>query len=552
MKPNISDLTLREKIGQTLVFRHNLLLQIPDPEAYFAANPIGATWAMGHSARTYRATQAAIGLTERDGRKDEMHMNYVNLLNRVMRVPVLPVMDASNGIDAKKFEDHAQLARVASVGATADPDIAYRYGSVLGDDLYSIGYRWIWSPVADNAGHFVAAREFGCDTEQNCRMLTAFIHGMQAAGVATGAKHFPGEDPYEYRDSHFCTASYSQSREVWDATQRREFQACIDAGVDSVMISHRTFRAVDDTEVRGALLPATLSYKMITELLKGEMGFEGVVLTDDVDMKGLTAIYPAEKLYVELLRAGNDMILGPHHLNYIDIVERAVLSGELEESRIDDACARVLALKEKLGLFDAPPLTPPSEERRDQIRQNIYALNTEIASRGLTLTANRTGMVPISAERTKRVKVVYIGYSDLCWENLRYMAEEFKRHGAVCEVQRGFTDEDNLTLHEYDLIIYATFIGFHAPVGGQAFYGEECNMMRKIMTVCTERSIGVSFGNPDIFFNYFTAAPTFVNCYSENPETMVGFVKGLYGEISFTDYSPFPLNPIRRNNDVYM
>ena len=129
------------------------------------------------------------------------------------------------------------------------------------------------------------------DFEINRVLLPAFIQGVQDAGVAACAKHFPGDDPYEYRDSHFCNSAYNQSFEYWEATQKREFQTCIDAGVASVMIGHKCFKAVDDTRVNGALLPSTLSYKVVTELLKDKMGFKGVVITDDISMKALSWKY---------------------------------------------------------------------------------------------------------------------------------------------------------------------------------------------------------------------------------------------------------------------
>ena len=294
-----------------------------------------------------------------------------------------------------------------------------------------------------------------------------------------------------------------------------------------------------------------MSYKVVTELLKGKMGFQGVVLTDGVEMKALNCIYPREKLYVEILRSGVDVVLGPGRLDYIDIVEAAVLRGELPESRIDDACERVLRMKEKYGLLDHCEIPHPTDERREEIIKAIQSVNRDIAAKGLTLVANRRGFLPICKDKISKVKIVYIGYSQPCCDNLKYMVEEFERHGAQCDVQIGFKAADNGTLHQYDLIIYATYIGFHAPRGAQAFVGEECGMMWHIMTTCVEKSIGVSFGNTDIFYNYFTAAPTFVNCYSFNQETMEGLVKGLYGEIQFTDYNPFPLNPITRTDDVY-
>ena len=131
------------------------------------------------------------------------------------------------------------------------------------------------------------------------------------------------------------------------------------------------------------------------------------------------------------------------------------------------------------------------------------------------------------------------------------MVDEFKKYGAECEVKEGYAPSDNNTLKDYDLIIYATYIGMHAPRGGPHFYGEKCSMLWDVMTVEREKSVAVSFGDPDIYFNYFSAAPTFVNCYNLNKETMIGFVRGLYGDNQFTDFAPFPLNRITRTNEIY-
>ena len=553
-KRNINELTLREKIGQTAVFRHMLLDEfdtIEQVEEYFSNNVYGATWPMNHPKEVYRAFEKSLGNPELSGRKDHMYTNHINIINKFMSVPVIPAVDAAGGLAKGNIDGHGELPSFSSLGAANDPNLAFEYGKAIGEDIHSIGFRWLWSPVVDNGGKFIDSRSLSADIEQNKVMLAAFIKGVQSAGVATCAKHFPGDDPYEYRDPHFCTASYSLSFEEWERTQGQEFQACIDAGVDSIMVGHPTFKGADDTMVNGNYLPCTLSHKIITGLIKEKMGFEGVVFTDDSDMKGLTAIYPYERLCVELIKAGIDMILGPVRLDYIDIVERAVLNGELPESRIDDACSRVLKLKEKYGIFDCGEIPHATEERRQEILDNMARVANEVAKKGMTLVRNTTDFLPVDAKNIKKVKVVHIGYSPQCEKNHKYLAEEFERHGAKCDLQIGFEEKDNETLKDYDLIVYTTYIGFHAPAGGPFFFGDECFMMRLIMTECTEKSIGVSFGSPDIFFNYFTAANTFVNCYSYNKETMKNFVRAIYGEVEFTDYNPFPLNPITLTNDVY-
>lgn len=553
-KPQLSELTLREKIGQTVIFRHMLLEKFSTMEEiaeYHKNNTIGTTWTMEHPKEVYRVIETAMGNPDLEGYPDTMYVNYVNTINKSLSIPVMPAIDATHGLDYK-FRGHAELSTATSLGATKDPELAYRYGKYLGEDLRSCGINWIWSPVVDNAGRFRGTRRMSTNTEENKPLLEALIRGFHDAGVATCAKHFPGDDPYEYRDSHFCTSSYNQSYEHWCNTQRKDFEDAIAAGADSIMVGHKTFRAVDDTRVNGNLLPSTLSYKVVTELLKGEMGFKGVVLTDDIDMKSLATIYPQEKLYVEVLRAGIDMVLGPARLDYVDIVEKAVLDGDLPESRIDDACQRVLDMKERFGLFDQGEIPHQTEEKRNEIRAKLGKLSQDIAEKSMTLVCNHLNFLPIAEKNIKKVKVVYIGYSENCYANIqKYMVEEFAKHGATCDVQNTFEWADNDTLNGYDLIVYATYIGFFAPAGGPYFFGEQCHMLRKLMTVATEKSVAVSFGDPDIYFNYFTAAHAFINAYSDSPETITTFVKALYGEVDYADYFPFPLNPITRTNEVY-
>lgn len=549
--PKIETLTLREKIGQTMIFQLQRLKDLENPKKYFTENPIGGVWVSTELKEVYQSIETELDNPDLLGRKEDMFINFENYVNRCMKIPMIPAIDAAQGIPENKFEGHATLPTAGGLGATRDPEIAYRYAKYLGDDIRATGFRWVWSPVADNSGCYKDLRHLSSDTDNNCKLLSAFVEGIRDAKIASGAKHFPGCDPYEYRDSHFCTSSNSLSYEEWEKTQGREFMACIEAGVDSIMVQHTTFKAVDDTRVNGALLPCTLSYKVITGLIKEKLGFEGVCLSDDSSMKAFKAVYPEEQAYVECIKAGMDMIIAPP-LNYIDLIEKAVLSGELSESRIDDACRRIFKLKEKVGLFSEGEVPHPSDEQREEIANNIHKLAWEIAEKGLTLAANRTGFVPVDKNKIKKVKIVYIGYSALCQNSLeQYMIPEFERYGAEVDYQVGFTFEDNDTLDDYDLIVYATYIGFHAPAGGQYFFGKECMMMRSIMIKGVEKSVGVSFGSTDIFFNYFTAAHTFVNCYSYNRETIEGFVRGLYGDLKFTDYSSYPLNPITRTNEVY-
>ena len=547
--PKLEDMTLRQKIGQTACFRHQYLHRIKDYKEYFSNNQVGFLWPMRHDTEYYKEFQEKKGNPELLGLKDNMFIDVVNEMSKNMLIPVMPVVDASQGMTKGIFDKHGELTTVLGIGATNTPEYAYKYANLLGKDLSSVGFRWLWSPVADNPGKYLDTRCFGCNVEDNCQMLSSFVQGLQDAGVAGSAKHFPGSDPLEYRDSHFCTASYTLSLEEWEKTQGKEFKSCIDAGVASIMVGCHTFRAVDDSTVNGVLRPAALSKKIVTGLLKEKMGFDGVVISDDVTMKGFMAVFAPKRLYVEMLNAGVDVLLGPVDLDYVDIVEQAVLNGEIPESRIDDACSRILKMKEKfLSVQPVPYLT---EETRDGIKKEMSEFCSEVAKKGLTLTANHLNLIPIKEKEVRNVKIFYIGYSDQCFENLQYMVDEFEKHGATCTLKKGIDASDPATLKDCDLVVYATYIGMHAPAGGQFFYGDECRMMYNVMTENVERSVAVSFGCTDVYFNYFTAAPAYVNCYSTTPEIIRGFVKGLYGELEFNSYNPCPLNPITRTNEVY-
>lgn len=552
MKLRIEDLTLREKIGQTAIFRFDTLREIDDFKKYFKENPVGASWSMVNRPDIYERLAELLGKDYSETYVDDKYKDYLNMVNELQRVPIVSVIDAESGIGGGNFPGHEKLPSPISLGASKSKELAFEYGKALGKDLRLAGVRWYWGPVADNAGVYKGPRALTADNEVNCELLAEMIRGVQSEGVAACAKHFPGSDPLEYRDSHFCANVYSQSYEYWEENQGKEFKACIDAGVASIMVGHKSFRAVDDTMVNGALLPATLSHKILTGLIKEKLGFKGVVITDDVYMKAMSGVYGLKRGYIESIKAGADMILGPVEPEYIDIIEEAVKNGEISEERINDACQRVLDMKERFGLFDLETYTYPTEQEREEAREGIREVSRKITENSITLVANHNNLLPINPKKIKKVKLVYIGYSELCFDNLKYAAEEFEKHGAVCDIQRDFCKKDNETLKDYDLIIYSTYIGHHQPKGGMHFYGKECDVMRSIMIEELDKSMGVSFGCTNIYFEYFSTAKTFVNAYSPNKAAIVNFVKALYGETPFGNYHPFPLNPINRTNDINM
>lgn len=377
-------------------------------------------------------------------------------------------------------------------------------------------------------------------------MGCAQIKGVQSQGVTATAKHFPGTGTVEYRDAHITqTINYTPYKD-WEKTQGRIFQAAIDTGIYSVMVGHTSFPTIDDTKINGNFIPATLSYKIVTELLKGKIGFKGVVVTDGLAMAGITTIYPLDKLYVELLKAGNDILLGPTIPGYIDIIERAAITGELSEDRINDACSRVIDMKEKLGLFSMEVgLENEFYKINDEILSKTKEMNIKRAENAITLICNKNKKLPLKENEVRNVVIICSSHVDFIFEELQTMKNELLRRGSNVSMQRRLKSFDELKklVDENDLIIYAAFLAPFMPKGGSCFFGEEYDTFQYAFTYGKEKSIGVSLGSPYIYYDYFINADICVNAYWYDEEIQKAFVKAIYGEIPFKGVSSFKLVP---------
>ncbi len=416
---DISDLTLREKIGQTALAFVNNDMSVLDK------NPYGGMWSIGALRFTtvnmdnIQGDKVVTTQTVKDKIKD---------YNRQLKVPILPAMDNNEGIN-HCFSELGPLIDATAVGATDNEELAYQAGAARALQLKSTGSHWLWWPEVDLANrHSIInwGRLFSDDPDKVSRMAIAAVKGCQDQGVAATAKHFPGSDTIEYRDPHASLNLLNISVEAWKERQGRLFQDLIDAGVYSIMTAHVAFPAYDDTKLNGQYIPTSVSYKLITELLKGEMGFKGVVVTDGLTMKGLMDLYDCdlEKVYIAALNAGNDVLLGVKD-DYIDVIEQAVKSGEVSMERIDDACSRVLEMKRKLGMLEENYIM--DEECVENANRYAVESNTKIAQKALSLVCNKRNILPLNKKYIKTVTAVILSYDDEQIESLQIMKEEFQK-----------------------------------------------------------------------------------------------------------------------------
>lgn len=552
----VSELTLREKIGQTACLRATAVKTTDGAGVleYFKANPFGSIWSSGF---------AKMDFVNMSGEwKDNSNIDYdvdknvrkfVTDVNEVLKVPLLSAADAEFGVK-RIFPYFSDTPTHPAIAATGDPKIAFELGKHIGEEMRLAKTRWAWCDVADNASPFnsvMATRCFSSDVELSKKMVTEYAKGFQASGVAATLKHFPGADRDDYRDSHFSDQAIYQTVEQWWERQGCVFKAGIDAGAYSVMLSHCSFPAVDAEKINGKDIPTPMSYKIVTQLLKNKMGFDGVVITDAVAMRAVTGIYPTRKeMYVKMYNAGVDVILGPTEHNYIDIIESAVNEGLIPESRIDDACERVLAMKEKLGLFEDLP--EENEPVDDCIRKNTVSSTqkfiSEIASKAITWVARdkEKNLIPLNSERIKNVHIFYFGYSEAARNDLDIVKSEFEKRGVKVTFSEQI--ENGRVLYDIaksnDLILYFLHLAGHNPFGSLSYYGDKALSFLNVLLYGREKSIGISIGSQFIYHAWMSSADNFINMYCSQAEMLKTLVAGLYGECEFNGGFPYNPNPL--------
>ncbi|MFE7132353.1 glycoside hydrolase family 3 protein [Streptomyces sp. NPDC057638] len=321
------------------------------------------------------------------------------------RVPLLLSIDQEHGgIVTRIGKPATQLPGAMALGASGSRSDARNASYIANAELAAMGILNNFAPVADinvnPANPVIGIRSFGSDAQAAARLVAAQVKGAGSAGVAACAKHFPGHGDTSV-DSHTGLPLITHTREEWERIDAPAFKAAIDAGIDSIMTAHIQFPALDPTND-----PATLSHPIITGILRGELGFDGMIVTDALNMKGVREKYGDARVPVLALKAGCDQLLFPPDIDLAwNAVVQAVKDGELTVARIEESVLRILRLKDKLGLLQDPYVTTRDVERTVGVRKHLTAAE-DIASRTTTLLVNERGTLPLHRRRDRDVLVV--------------------------------------------------------------------------------------------------------------------------------------------------
>lgn len=428
------------------------------------------------------------------------------------RVPLLVSADLEGSRMSLPFG--TQVPNPLALAAIDDLAVTRDVSAIMAAEARAVGINWSFTPVldinAERRSAIVATRGFGSDPDRIARHALTQIRVFQDHGLAATAKHWPGEG-HDARDQHLVTTINPLPMDEWDATHGRLYRAAIEAGVLSVMSAHialPSFAAEHGVTGVNLYRPASLSALLNVTLLRERLGFNGLIVSDASEMAGLTAFMDATAGKVELLRAGNDMILfSGDPVRHFAAVLDAVQDGVIPSARLAEAVTRVLGLKAALGLHRRDPL-PPFPPRQD-------ARMAEILRRAPVLEKDVAGLLPISPDSHRRVLVVSPGIVEPLWNtNLPVQFPELL-------AQKGF----DVTVHpvgqplpvqDHDLVIYVLaeetlltrgriFLDW-AKLGGG---------MRGAMQRCWHDvpTLMISFGYPYYLYDA-PRVPTYINAFA--------------------------------------
>lgn len=519
---NIHKLSLREKVLQTVVQYYK--------KDNFVTDQVGALFFGGEI------------ITEAEDMGLDRARTVLNQFIDGSDIPPLITSDFENGCGSM-VKGLTPLPYLSGLGATNDEQLAYDYGKATALEARSLGANWSFSPVCDlltnRRNPLVNVRSISDDPTLASRLLTQVVRGMQDHGLGACAKHFPG-DGVDYRDQHIVTTHNTLPMYAWQNLHGKVFADLIAAGVMSIMPGHITLPAYQkERHANGLPLPATLSRELITNLLKKEMGFEGVVVTDALNMGGFLGWYKTKRQSeIESFKAGCDMMLWPT-AHFVDDLVQAVENGYVPMERLDDAVNRILTMKEKLGLFGndnhAVLLTPEQQTYVNHVQQ-------ETAEKSVTLIRDNGRFFPLSPNKQKKIAVIPVSNYDPAFDEAVLLCAELRAKGFVVNYFKEPLPADYKKIAEdHDLLLFPLFSRSFRPMGFLDFFNAEARKVANCGNYGAEKTMVVSFGSPYFGEQYFERIPTYVNAYSMLAPSVKAFVRAATGEIPFGKFSPFNL-----------
>jgi beta-N-acetylhexosaminidase len=465
---------------------------------------------------------------------------FLNRLQRMAKVPLLVGADFERGA-SMRLEGTTVFPHAMAFGAANDPALTRYEGEDTAREARAVGVQWVFYPVADVNSNpdnpIINIRSFGENPEAVARQVTAFIEGVHADKkhyVLTTAKHFPGHGDTSV-DSHMNLPSISADIDRMNRVELVPFKAAIAAGTDSIMTGHIAVPALAPPD-----LPATLSPQIITGLLRHDLGFHGIVITDALEMGGIAKGFTTGEASVLAIEAGADVLLMPTDPDAaIKAVVAAVESGKISRQRIRESVIKVLSAKEKVGLGRQRFVNLETmSDVLDSPEANQQA--QEVSDRAVTLVRNTGNLVPLTApENTCYVVMPESRYSS----EGQVFTQELRRRAPKAPL---VTLDPAMPKEQVDDLLgklggcpnyaVAAFASVNAYRGSIGLAGELPHALESISATGKPVAL-VALGNPYLLRNYPSVA-AYLATFSTVPPSETAALKALWGEMNISGHLP--------------
>lgn len=362
-------------------------------------------------------TKYHIGAVRYNPGKAEEVYEQNRILQENSKIPLLIAANTESGGNGA-CTDGTYVGVEVKIAATNDSKYAYELGRVSGVEASAIGCNWSFAPIVDINRNWrnpiISTRTFCDDPDKTLELALEYMEGIRESGIAPAAKHFPG-DGIDERDQHLSFSVNSLSTKEWDETFGKVYSGLFEAGLPSIMAGHISLPSYvrhfnPDATLQEAMMPATLSKYILTDLLRDKMGFNGLVVTDASHMVALTGAMKRKDMVPAAIAAGNDLFLffNDPDEDFSWMME-GYKNGVITEERLNEALTRILGIKASLGLHkkDKKEILPPKEEAMARIGlEENKKPAIEVADKAITLVKNNQDIFPISVENHKRVLLV--------------------------------------------------------------------------------------------------------------------------------------------------
>ena len=564
-------MSLEEKIGQIIQIRAYADFLNVESDAYRQVSEAIKKYHLGSIILTVRVSD---GLLVKDLPYEAAAVT--NLFQKESKLPLLVAADFERGLSMRLNETPA-FPHAMAFGATQNPEFEEKFAAITAQESRAIGVHWNFFPVADvninPKNPIINTRSFGEDPQAVAAMVAAYIKGSRENGLLSTAKHFPGHGDTA-TDSHLGVATVSGDTQRLESVELPPFQKAVEAGVDSIMVAHVTIPALEPDADK----VATTSRKVVTDLLKDKMHFQGLIVTDALEMHGLTRLYPengpnpAGRAAVDAVKAGNDMVLLPSDLDgaFKGLVE-AVKNKEISQQQIDTSVLKILRAKASLGLHKAR-LVDLENVSRMVSRPESIDFAQQVADSAATLVRDNGQVLPLplSAQRlagtyasasayrspgSEAAVVAVVITDDVRSEYGRVFEIELRRRSRAkvylvdADIAGGMTPEILDAVRQAEKVVIAAYVvptaAKQTVVNGQVtntvgLNDATGNLMQQLLRAAAQKTAVIAMGNPYLASN-FPSVQTYICTYSNAPTSERSAVKLLFGEMQLKGKLPVSL-----------